>query len=264
RAAFTVGYIQGDSVAAVSALEKALKDTEVRVRLNAVGSLAGLGPKAIGTLPALIEVLRDTDQVLSKSPYLRLYTVSALSQLGAAAVPALLAALPGKDKDPGVRLAAVVALGQIGAGAEAETAAPALMTILKEKRCDIRTFAAWTLGSIGPKAKPAVPVLIEIARDKDPPTRLAAIRALGALGPVAKAAGPALTDILNEPTCEIHFPAAVTLSQIGYEAKAGVPALIKMLQGPCPWLQALEALGRIGPEARAAVPAILPLLKNPD
>jgi len=94
----------------------------------------------------------------------------ALSRIGAAAVPALVAVLKGKDKE--IRWHAAIVLGDIGD----QASVLALIEALKEK--DMVFWAAEALGKIGPNARAAVPSLMEALKDTDKAAHYAVAKAL--------------------------------------------------------------------------------------
>ena len=155
----------------VSALIRALRDRDARVREDAAAALGKLGTDAKPAVPALIRALKVENDTY-------LYSM---------------------------RSAAATALGQIGP--EAREAVPALVEALKTGAGEfryhyVRSAAATALGQIGPEAKDAVPALIEALKSRGLGERdvcQAASTALGQIGPEAKKAVPALMKLLNLP-----------------------------------------------------------------
>jgi len=86
-------------------------------------------------------------------------------QCGSKSAKPLMQALKDKSEDKEVRSSAAFALGSIGS--EAKAAVPVLIEALKDKDNEVRSSAASALGPIGSEAKAAVPVLIEVLKDKN-------------------------------------------------------------------------------------------------
>jgi HEAT repeat protein len=165
---------------------------------------------------------------------LRWMAVRQVSQLKAAAVPALLEALraPGADT---VRFAAYT-LGEIRAAA----AVPALVPLLSSPDTEIRQHAAYALGMIRDKA--AIDALIGALKDADPVVRGYAATALGEIGdPRAKQA--LLEALRAEDASMVNMAAA--LYTLGSPEVVGI--LIGKLRDPSPnnRLYAIYALGKI-------------------
>ena len=56
-----LGGIGSGAKAAIPALMESLKDADEVVRYFAAGALGGIGPEAKAAVPALMELLKDTD-----------------------------------------------------------------------------------------------------------------------------------------------------------------------------------------------------------
>jgi len=77
------------------------------------------------------------------------------------------------DKDPEVQKAAIDLLKS-----EGTSSIPFLLSALKSNTTDVRTRAAYALGSFGPQAEAAVPALIDMVGSSDRQSRMAAAGAL--------------------------------------------------------------------------------------
>jgi HEAT repeat protein len=106
-------------VAAVPALGKALKDSQVEVRRAAAGALMKMGTDAKTALGSLQEAL--------------------------------------KDRDKFVRCQAIRTLG--GLGKDAESAIPAMAQCLGDDVAEVRLCAVEELGRLGPLAQSTLPLL---------------------------------------------------------------------------------------------------------
>ena len=133
-----------------------------------------------------------------------------LGRCGVRAVPALVRIL--RDTDDEVRAWAAEALGEIGP--EAKVAIPALMKALGDSKGGVRLCAARALGRVGPEAKAAVPALIKALGDSDYIMRECAAGALGAIGPEAKVAVPALVKLSEDASFVVRQAAAAALKKI--------------------------------------------------
>ncbi len=145
-------------------------------------------------MPVLIELLRDRD------PFVKIQALSTLASLGPAAreaVPALRQALA-DDEEPSdplqgtFRVYAALALWQIDR--QAEPVVSPLMAAVKKGRSPDLTLALWGLAQMGPDARTAVPVLVDVFKKGKPFDSTLALDALRGIGPEAKAAVPAILE----------------------------------------------------------------------
>ncbi|MEZ2236475.1 HEAT repeat domain-containing protein, partial [Microcoleus sp.] len=166
--------------------------------------------------------------------------------------------------DADVRKSAASALGRIGA--EAKTAVPQLIPLLKDSDADVRSSAADALGRIGAEAKTALPQLILLLKDSDANVRSSAAFVLGSIGAEAKTALPQLILLLKDSDANVRSSATSALGSMGAEAKTAVPQLIPLLKDSDADVRssAADALGRIGAEAKTALPQLILLLKDSD
>jgi HEAT repeat protein len=142
-----------DAKPAVAALVGALKDSDLFVRRFAAQALGEIGPDAAKeAVPALGALLKDNKE---KKEVQEAATI-ALGKLKMGSVPALIEVVKDKDKDLALRRKAVEALGAVGA--EAKPAIPTLIDALgdleppakgkKPKPFELRNEAAAALGEI--------------------------------------------------------------------------------------------------------------------
>jgi len=260
-------------------LIKDLKNSTMKVRMNAAANLGDTGDKS-AVIP-LIEVLNsDTEGRI------RAYAAESLGKIkDERAVEPLIVALK-DDKYFMVRSFAAASLGEI----KDERAFDPLITALKDEHMSVRSEAATALGKIGDKraisplvetlgdpfvykesanalgmiGEPAVDPCIEALKG---PGEKGAIIALGLIGD--KRATEPLIEIMKEKHLN-EIPEALgkikdkrsvqplveqipvmktfngsTLSEIGYRKKV------------------VSSLGAIGPDAKDAVPALLEMVQNP-
>jgi len=145
-------------------------------------------------------------------------------------------------------------------GPEAAAAVPEFIRMLRETdKPRAASFAAWSLGAIGPAAKEAVPALIEgLGKTyKNPPKIWKNFKvhgfiawALGRMGMTAEEAVPALAKTLSEGGYWAKHKAAWALSRVGPAAEGAVNELLAALdQGPTIRFHAAHALANIGEPA---------------
>ncbi len=230
---------------AIAPLRQVFHDPDVRLRLSAANALGHVGQAA---LPALIEALEDSD------PAVRLCGVRGLSECGSRAKPALAAlGRATTDSFDKVRNTAVEALSKIG-----PAAVPILIACLEEHEVDeVRTLAARALGLIGYRARAAIPNLIAALSDPSPNVRGSAAKALGNVRAGAPAVAP-LQGLLSDPEGDVRQQAALGLGLLGRLAVPAVPALTRALSDREPRVRgsSAKALGYVGPKAASAVPEL--------
>lgn len=227
----------------------ALRHEDETVREVACLALARSGTAARKSVDPLVRCLADLfAQVRSAAS-------EALSQIGAAAVPALVKVLRDEDRD--VREGAMQALSAMGS--EAESAFPDLMTIAAADLDADGMSAGHAAASIGASA---VPRLLEMLRTGAVGERRAAVFALGSprFGAAARPAAPAIAKaLLDDFDRIVRRLAAEALCEIGPEAPEVVPALARAALSRLD-RTATAALGQLGPAAAAAVPALRELI----
>ncbi len=165
RASATVTYADLVGEKAIPDLLKLREDMDWSVRLEAAGSLAGLGKPAAR---ALARFLSDTNADV------RAMAITGLGQIGGPEqVPALAKLIADKGrKNRQVRMAVAEALGSIGG----EKGVPVLAELAADPDPAVRQRAATSLGHVGgPAARKALETL---ANDRVPAVRRAARAAL--------------------------------------------------------------------------------------
>ncbi|MGA8164435.1 MAG: HEAT repeat domain-containing protein, partial [Waddliaceae bacterium] len=247
---------------AVPALIEVLRNREDLFRWDAAITLAAIGPAAEEAVPALIEALRDeVSRGEDKCANLGgiIITLGYIGYAAKEAVPALIETL--RDEDKVIRNLTILALGAIGYGA-----ADAVWDLVIVFRCgnaETKERVAHALGEIGPAAEKAVPVLIEtvLRRDEDPHVIEKVKEALVRIGPAAAAA---FVDALNNQDEYVRWVAARLLGNIGSAPEEAVPVLIEALRDGDEHDrgEAANALGKMGPVAEEAVPALVRALRD--
>ncbi len=140
------------------------------------------------------------------------------------------------------RLFAHSAIDAIGPAAAA--AVPALLAVLdgreparKLDEPSLKGAALASLGAIGPAALPAVPKIAAALSSDDVELRRAAARSLARIGPAAKEAVPALITALQEPVMDVRTSVMQALGEIGPEARAAIPALKALKKDKENWVR---------------------------
>lgn len=156
-------------------------------RAKAVKAFSILGPAAADAIPALSEILNDSENPKD--------VAETLAQIGPEAIPSLLEAL--KSEDPSVRCAALFGLdvSPYAPGDIAET----YVTRLIDENSTVRFYAARCLYHKPKLPERAVPMLIAKLGDNSDLVRRYAAHALGAYGPDAIDAKSQLREIAANP-----------------------------------------------------------------
>ena len=170
-AARTLGEIAPPSPVVVTELVASLSDVNSLTRQQAAHALGKLGPPAAAAIPKLRQVLAPVGGNEDRSMIFA--AVEALGKMGAAAAEAVPDIIRfWVADDPTVRRASVEAITRIG-----PAAIPSLVAALRDPLAEIRGGAAWHLGELD--AGETVPALAEALRDQDAAVRAAARSALG-------------------------------------------------------------------------------------
>jgi HEAT repeat protein len=237
-------------------LIKALKNEDPFVRVQAARGLAALPPAPEITAPIWEEAMADADETTVR------LALDAVAQLGASAVPRLIAALEIEKH----RLEVIYILANIGP--DAAPATEALANLTADPNEQIAHEAVLALASIGPGAKAAAPKLAARLAEGDEANAAALAYALGKIDPGAPAAQAALRKALKSDDPHFALSAAWALAQVESPsadlASQTVPVLAAGLKSPLPAARqgAAEALGRLGGLAKSAVPALEGALKD--
>jgi HEAT repeat protein len=301
--------------AALPFLIERLKDSEARARWDAMQCVSAMGLDAKPAAPAVLEMVKKGDGVaadiltsiagpeaLEALPVL-LENLSddwdlaeAISRIGSAAVPALLAAIEKTDEkkshlivkalgmiaaksrdlipkiekllghaESRIRIAAADALG--GIDPKAKESVPGLTTTLADDDAGVRLAAARALFSIqGSEAGSAIPVLAQALKDENPETRRDAASALGDFGGAGKTALPALTPVLKDADGGVRSAAAWAIARItgGQASQSAIEVMISVLKDKEPRARqdAARFLGDVGTDARSAAAALTAALDD--
>jgi HEAT repeat protein len=164
------------------------------------------------------------------------------------------------------RRAAVTVI--LGANSVPEVARPALIETLRDDDAEVRRYAAFGLGLMGPPLGDTISPLVDTLKDPHNSVAIAAAWALGRMGMAAAAAVPALIAEVEDRTPEhVRTVGTAATWALGYMASGAANALpILFVALKDPWvpsrLAAAWTLGRIG--SRAAIPALLEALGDEE
>ncbi|MFM7137921.1 MAG: HEAT repeat domain-containing protein, partial [Planctomycetota bacterium] len=261
---------------ALDALVKALTDEEPRVRWHAARAIGLIGHEATSAIPALVELLGDSDAVAVTQAAAAIGHIRQDDErseipatdrdLYASAVDPLVKTLV--HPDPRARRATVRALRHLATSREdllaavskqlgdsdpaavlpalhtladmEEEAVPFLVEALRSPKS--RYWAEVVLAEIGAEAAAAVEPLAEVAADAPIEERVQAILALAAIGTPATAAAPQLLAALESDDSSLRYVAAFALGQV--RAKDADAALEKAAASDDQFLASIASWAR--------------------
>lgn len=256
-AAEALGRIGDES--GVQPLAEALAHPTATVRAAAARALGAYGENARPAVPALVPLLRDSDEDVRHA------AGDALGRTGELPHEATAALVEGlANPDTHVQVQTAEALAKIGE--TAAEAAPALAAALENGNELVRAKAAEALGKMGETAaEAAVPTLIRALRDDDGWVSAVAAEALGEMGEAAEDAVPALVRSLSHISPLVRARAAEALGKLNSAATPAVPALERAATDTDGGVreQALRALGAVVHGAEAE-PLLLAGLRDPE
>ncbi len=200
-AALALGKIGAPSVPSLRLL---LKFSDHAVVAAAIGSLSTIGPPAIESLGDL--------EALSRGP-LQLNCATAMARVScdaARGLPVLLRAL--ESSDPAIRLQALQCITELGAAAH--PAITGVLARLGDPVPAVRAAAALTLGRISAPANQSLRPLITTLADPEPDVRLNAVIALSSYGKAAAEAAPTLSNLASDSDSRVVAASAAALEKI--------------------------------------------------
>jgi HEAT repeat protein len=241
---------------AVPVVLEALPKAELGQKQRLLGVLQTLGPQAKEAIPALRNMLKESDDrtrmmvinvLWTLDPGRRAENIAALVELG-------------NSKDPNVRHDLV----QFGLRTtpRIKELAPAFRAALKDASGQTRVQAAQMLWEMEPGAlKEVIAALVAELKSNNPQGWLAAVQTLAQIGPDAKEAIPALVSAIQRPAAGGYaYQMVHALARMGPDA---VEPLVKLIKGNDRNVrsQAIASLGQMGPEV---LPKLAPLLTSED
>lgn len=258
-------------VGSVPALIEALRDEDPVVRSSVAGALWKLGEKARPAEGALKQALGDP------SARVRLKAAGALGVLGTPPETMVDAVAFGlDDRDVEVRADSAHFLKR--AGAPAVQFLSVLLDCVREDQKKIQRMDSGRLSNtqsqcredlrkIGILPKEAMPILDEALKSGDKEERRAAADVLGKAGGAARVEIPALIKTLKDPDRDVRFEAADSLGEIGNAAREAIPALTDVIRSDRDAgvrKRALRSLEDIDKEVKLSVEALILAMKDPD
>lgn len=249
--------------------------------------LSEIGPAAKDAVPALVDVLKQSDVNVRREAMM---TLGAIHVVTPQVINALAQQL--NDRDPLIRAPAAYALGVLGPDANA--AIPALHKVLEDSDNVVRTAAIWSLAHIEPKNEPvqkrARTALLALVGHERPLVRKTVAHALGADYASDPQVAAALVNLLLDSDEGVRSEAELGVLRSGAAALPALdaalkndqlrpivvrlltplgPELIKLLPkfvaslqdtSPDTRTSALLGITAIGPEAKSSVPDVTRLL----
>jgi HEAT repeat protein len=261
EAAGGLGELAYYAESAIPALgEVLLKDQDPGVRRTAAYALANIGKPGV---PVLITALKSPDRetrLLTVSSFHRFSQYGERRRDARQAIPVLAELLKEDDKD--FRFEVAVVLKDLGD--EAGEALPALLLASKVPDSG-GDEARKALDTVRKAPQSAAPAMIVLLKDEEPSIRLKAAEVLCDMEAGDKECLACLLGLIKRRDSQIRQRTTVLLARYGSAAKDPVPALIEVLRTDAD-LQtqrnAINALGAIGPDAKAAVPLLKALEKG--
>jgi HEAT repeat protein len=241
----------------IAAMSKCVVDDEPHVRRAAISALQRLKPDPKLIIPTLLQVMHDAQ------PDVAMSAMAALSDMGEAAVPALVDSLSNKAS----RHWAAVVLAEMGP--KAAPAATALANLVKDPEPEVRMQALIALGQIGGTAvKPAIPAIIEALQDSEPAVRYGAAFALGKLR--AQEAADALDKLTKSDDATLKLISVWAVARIhpddAVAIRNAMEAIAEAIRSEDPQLSrtAARALAEIDGSGSSLTPAIKAALDELD
>ncbi|MGI9519089.1 MAG: HEAT repeat domain-containing protein [Pirellulaceae bacterium] len=153
----------------------------------------------------------------------------------------------------------------IKTGPEATQAVPALVELLDNGNISERSYAAWSLGAIGPTNQfDTIQALIEMLDRFNVIERERALIGLGLLGEESAAAEAKTRLLMAEDGTNLEGQAAVTLWQITGDAEEPVARLVELSKGIDFEVKGLQLLGDMGPAAADAMDFLIERANSED
>jgi HEAT repeat protein len=221
EAATLLGQFPGDAERVVPALTKALDDSDLQVRQEAMRSLSVFGERAKAAAPTLRGLLEPGQDLKVRQ--------QAAELLGQMKDNEALPALTGLLDDPGeaLQIEAARALGRFGAAISTKPLVDKLMAILTGNHSvELRDASLDALDSIAAAEERICRAKAEIlAKDPSPILRLKAVGAMKK--PTFDFVIPSLVAALDDTDPQVRLCAAANLAWIGMNDDRPVPALCK-------------------------------------
>lgn len=246
-----------------------LRNGDLEKKLEALGALQALGPKAKAAVPDLIAALRHNESRIQYAAVLTLIQIGADAKEALPTLKLLLANPKEIDRFYAHHLIhATIAIGQ---KIDLETAR--LLAIHKT----VKVGTPLVYGYLDTHAAELTPHLIKLLDDLDVEVRTVASGAflemtkeysgkestiIKKLGDKAKPIGPALVKQLDDPNATVVFAAANALTHVDPElGPKAIPVVLKILKaGNQKLVNSYEVAGILKPISKAAIPPFIEAL----
>jgi HEAT repeat protein len=248
-----LGQADDDHAKRCARLLAALDEARPKEMIALVHKIGALGRHGKEAVPALENLLHSENDDLANQ------AARSLAQIGAASVPALVAA--SRDDNQETSLRGLWALCTIGP--DARHAAAELLPLLDRAQERIRAGALAALGELRPEPSLVAAAIIKSIRTPSPMIRYQAVLALAKIGTNAV---PDLARLLDDDDPDIRADAARTLSLYAASGKHAIPALEAALKDREDPVRASAAytLGAMGQAAQASLPLLIDRLTDSD
>lgn len=228
------------------------------VRSQAAEALGKIDPKPELAVPALIEALDDSDELVRRA------AITALGTLGARARDAVpkLQAITEYPPTEWEHIKAAWAWARISQDDRAPTGI--LIQVLETGSDSRRDEAARALGELGSQASTAVPGLVRILSHETGLPPAVAIEALRKIGVATPESVEALNRIMREGRLSWSVTAAWTLAELTPAPEEALGVLTRALVKRDAGMQqyAAQALGALGEKGRPAIPDLRAAAKS--
>ena len=189
------------------------------LRSQGANGFLALGPKGIGAIPELVNLLD-----VRSDPSIGQLTIWVLTRFNdEAVIPVLVRATTNQNSE--VRKTALIELGYRRSSANGVI--KSLMDGLADQDQNVRWAAAFALGKFPAQADLVVPALVQCLQDTSSTVRSMAVSSLGALGEKARPAVPALVDAVKRSGPSCQEASALRLIDPAAAAKAGLRPTIQ-------------------------------------
>lgn len=249
RAAALLGHFGPEARAAAPALLAAAKRTTPPAK-EFLEPLAQLGAAAVPVLIAEFSALPVADEH---------WAVLTLTRIGGAAVPALEKELT--SQSAAARLVAVKVLAPQGSAAR--SVQNGVLKLAGDPEPLVRAAVLEAVTPLGIPMGRTLELISTLVKDSDPQVRRAAAEAAGALGAMGRPLADELVKLIDDPDSAVRIAAMKSIGAIGGGAEAA-KLLATHLADSTLRSAALSALAKLGSASSAAVPRMLAIFPAAD
>jgi HEAT repeat protein len=247
-----------------AAIDRALKDDALNVRLTAANRLLGMDRESNGALKQVLPIVRqclESPDLAVRQQAMNVLSNAGVRQTGGKASEEIISILveQAKSKDARTRASALNALGHLRP--QQEEMKPILIQALEGNDAEVRRAAMNFLSSHHQYAKELVPVLIKLLNKKDERIRNELIDRLAEAGRGDPTAAAALLEYYRKlnPSSHIRSSVLSVLAQCGDNAKDGIPLCVEALKEDNDHLKqiAVRTLMQLDPPNKMLVSALV-------